>query len=89
MSLRSRKTIGKLVLVILLGALVGTLLGELLGLVLPDGVVKQFFTEAWMLSLGPGELNAILFSITFGFKLKINIVGVLGIGIAVYILRWY
>jgi len=89
MSLRSKKTIGKLILVILLGALLGTLLGELIGMALPDGVVKQFFIKAWTLALGPGELNAVLFSITFGFKLKINVVGVLGIGIAIYILRWY
>ena len=85
----SRIRLGKLVLVILLGAMLGTLLGDLIGLVLPDGVVRQFFITSWTLEVGPATLNAVLFSLTLGFTYKINLIGFIGIGIAIYILRWY
>ena len=87
--MRSRKTFGKVLLVILLGALFGTLLGELLGLVLPDGVVKEFFIRSWAPEFGPATLNLVIFSLTFGLSLKVNISGVIGIFIAIYVLRWY
>lgn len=87
--MRSKKSIGKVVLIILLGALFGSLLGELIGLVLPQGVVKEFFLRTWHLKIGPAELNAVLFSITFGFALKVNIIGAIGVAVAVYLLRWY
>ena len=76
-------------LIIILGAMIGTLLGELIELVLPVGVVKDFFIAEWILELEPKSLNLELFSITFGFTYKVNLIGFIGIGIAIYILRWY
>ncbi|RKY87717.1 hypothetical protein DRQ11_05570, partial [candidate division KSB1 bacterium] len=29
------------------------------------------------------------FTITFGFSIKLNVIGIVGIAIAAYILRWY
>jgi hypothetical protein len=75
-------------LVLLLGALSGTLLGELIGLVMPAGVVKDFFLKSGELGFGPATLNAVLFSVTLGLTLKINVVGLIGIGFAIYLLRW-
>ena len=74
---------------ILLGAMAGTLLGEVLLFTLPDGVVKDFFVMAWEPSFGPGTINLLIFSVTFGFTLKVNLVGAIGVGIAIYVLRWY
>lgn len=87
--MQRKKQFGKIILVILIGAMAGTLLGELILMVLPDGVVKDFFVASWTLAVGPATLNAMLFSITFGFTCKINLIGFIGIGIAIYILRWY
>lgn len=87
--MRSRRPFGKIVLIILLGAMAGTLLGDVVALALPDGVVKQFFIASWPLKVGPLTLDAVLFTLTFGFSLKINLIGLIGIGIAIYILRWY
>jgi len=86
--LPSRRTLGFIVLILILGAAVGTLLGELIGLVLPEGVVREFFVRSWTLEIGPGTLNASLFSITLGLTFKLNAVGIIGIGFAVYLLRW-
>jgi len=79
-----------LVLIILFfGALIGTALGEVLGLILPEGVVKQFFLRSAEGGVGPLTLNAVLFRITFGFHFKLNVIGIVGIALAAYILRWY
>lgn len=85
----SRKRFGKIVLIIFLGAMIGTLAGELIEAVLPPGVVQDFFIAEWVLTLEPKSLNLELFSITFGFTYKVNLIGFIGIGIAIYILRWY
>ncbi|MFQ5640091.1 MAG: DUF4321 domain-containing protein [bacterium] len=85
----SRKSIGQIVLIVVLGAMIGTLLGELLTLALPSGVVKEFFLKSALFGFGPTTLNVKLFTITFGFTIKFNIVGIFGIGIALYLLRWY
>ncbi len=85
----ARKPIGKIILMIVLGAMIGSLVGLLIGLVIPAGVVKDFFLKSANLELGPSTLNLGFFAITFGFKIILNIAGLIGIAIAVYILRWY
>ncbi|MFQ5602556.1 MAG: DUF4321 domain-containing protein [bacterium] len=84
-----KKSLGFIVLVIVLGAMIGTLIGKLLGLVLPDGVVKEFFLNEAFFEIGPAVLNAGLFAITIGFKIVLNIVGLIGIAVAIYLFRWY
>jgi hypothetical protein len=77
-------------LVLLSGAITGTLLGHLIGLILPDGsVVKEFFLKTGDLALGPGTLNAGIFAFTLGIELHINVIGIVGVIVAVYLLRWY
>lgn len=78
-----------MIFLLFMGAMVGSALGEVIGLILPDGVVKQFFLNAVHGGLGPGTLNAILFTITLGFTFKLNLIGILGIVLVAYILRWY
>ncbi|MDZ7344697.1 MAG: hypothetical protein ONA90_09335, partial [candidate division KSB1 bacterium] len=73
--MRSKRSLGFVTVVLLLGALAGTLIGELIGLVLPAGVVKEFFLANGALGFGPATLNAVLFSITLGLTLKINVAG--------------
>lgn len=83
-----RKSAGFIIFVIILGALIGSALGEVIALVMPVGVVKDFFLKSIIASIGPGTLDLILFKFTLGFALKLNISGVIGILIAAYILRW-
>ena len=86
--MRSKQSLGFIVVVLLMGAVMGTLLGELIAFLLPDGVVKDFFLKSGEIGFGPGTLNAVLFTITLGLTLKLNVVGLIGIGVAVYLLRW-
>ena len=83
-----RKSVGFIIFVIVMGALIGSALGEILAFVMPVGVVKDFFLKSITASIGPGTLDLILFKITLGFALKLNITGVIGILISAYILRW-
>ncbi len=85
----TKRSIGHIILVIVLGAMIGTLLGELIAMLLPAGVVKEFFLRSASFAVGPGTLDVRLFSITLGFTVKLNIVGLFGVGIAIYLLRWY
>ena len=88
-----RRGLGKLVLVILVGAVVGSAVGEVIGLALghfmPDSMVEKFFLEAFTYTFPPATLPLVVFSVTFGFALKVNILSVVGIGVAVYYFRWY
>lgn len=81
--------LGRIVLVIILGAMIGTLFGKLIALVLPDGVVRDFFLKEASFNIGPTPIDVGLIAITLGFKITLNIVGLLGVSLAIYLLRWY
>lgn len=83
-----KKSLGFILIVIFIGALIGSAIGELIAYVMPDGVVKQFFIKSASASLGPGTLNIIILTFTLGFSIKVNVMGVLGILITAYALRW-
>ncbi len=83
-----KKSLWWVLLVVVLGALVGSALGEVLALILPAGVVRDFFLRAVEFSLGPAEVNFVVMRFTLGFALKLNIIGVLGILLVGYVLRW-
>lgn len=83
-----KKNLAWIFVIVVLGALVGSALGEVLAYVLPQGVVKDFFLRAATVSFGPATLNLIVFTFTFGISLKINVIGVIGIGLVGYFLKW-
>ncbi len=85
----ARKPFGYVVLILLLGAMLGTLFGELIGLILPAGVVKEFFLRSGGFTLEPVTLNAVVFTLTVGLSLKLNVAGLIGLVLAIYLLRWY
>ena len=76
------------IVVLFVGALIGSAMGEVVAFLIPPGVVKQFFLKAATASIGPGTINIIILSLTFGFSIKVNIMGIIGILIAAYALRW-
>lgn len=87
--LSRNKSLGFIILILVVGALVGSALGEVIGLVLPDGVVKQAFIRSVQGTAGPATIDLLFFSITFGCAIKLNVIGVVGIIIAAYLVRWY
>lgn len=87
--MRQKFSVGWFVFAVILGALIGSALGEAIGVVLPGGVVKEFFLRSASFGFGPATLNLALFTLTFGFTFKLNVIGVIGIFLATYIFRWY
>lgn len=87
--LRSKITLGKLIFTFFIGAIVGTLTGKLIALVLPDGVVKDFFLLSVDPGFSPTTLDIGICTLTFGMTFHINIIGLIGMIVAIYILRWY
>lgn len=85
----ARKPIGRVILILVLGLMIGSLFGQLIGLVLPEGVVKEFFLRHATFEVGPAPISIGFLAFTFGFKIILNIVGFIGIIVAIYLLRWY
>ena len=83
-----KKSVVFIIFIIIIGALIGTAIGEVIGILVPQGVVQDFFLKSASASIGPGTLDIILLTITLGFSFKLNVMGVIGILIAAYALRW-
>lgn len=89
--MRNKRPAGKTILtaigVLLLGAMIGSLVGEILKLGLPEGVVKEVLLRSIELALGPFAIDLLMFSMTIGLTLKINLVSLAGLGTAYYLLK--
>ncbi|MCF7807776.1 MAG: DUF4321 domain-containing protein [Candidatus Marinimicrobia bacterium] len=88
-----RRNVKIIALMIFTGAIIGSLLGDLAAAILPESVVRDFFVLAFDSSnyglAKPFVLDLHLFSITFGFTIRVNFMGVVGMGVAYYLLRYY
>lgn len=76
-----RKGVGSLIVTLFVGILIGTAVGQLLGLFLPSDhiVVKALVSPLMKYVAGPWDFNLIIFILTFGFTLNINLFSVIGI----------
>ncbi|NIV71403.1 MAG: DUF4321 domain-containing protein [Calditrichae bacterium] len=83
-----KKSLAYYLFILILGALVGSVLGDALGVLLPQGVVREFFLKSAQFSFGPAPIDLRIVGLTFGFSISINVVGVLGILLIAYVLRW-
>lgn len=88
-----RRDVKIIALMIFTGAIIGSLLGDLAAAILPESVVRDFFVLAFDSSnyglAEPFVLDLHIFSITFGFTIRVNFMGVVGMGVAYYLLRYY
>ncbi len=83
-----KKNIWTILLIIFLGALIGSALGELIAYLIPAGVVKEFFLKSAVAQFGPATLNLVILTFTLGFSFKLNVIGIIGIIVAAYLLKW-
>jgi len=75
--------------ILLIGLMIGSLFGEIIKYALPDGVVKDVFLRSIDIMLGPSVVDLVLFSLTIGFTLKLNLIGIIGLLVAYYLLRFW
>jgi hypothetical protein len=84
----AQRGVGLIVLVIVAGLVVGSLLGELLGPLLSHGWVQEVLTRGPTIGLTtPATLDLRFLSLTLGFALKVNLVGLVGVVLAALALR--
>jgi len=84
-----KRSLGLIFIVLIFGAVIGTILGGLLALLLPEGVVKQFFLQSVSFGISPVTLDFVVGAVTFGLRVKFNISSVLGLAVAYYFLRYF
>jgi len=84
------KSLKTMILILFLGLIIGSVFGEVVGLFLEEGsIAHQLFVRS--ISFGP-DLNRwhlVVIDLTFGFKLHVNLMSVIGVFIASQLLRWY
>jgi len=86
---RARRSLALVALLLFLGIVVGTVLGEAIGLVLPEGkVLRDVFVNTIEYHAGPVHLDLVVFSFTFGFSLRANLMSVIGIFAVLVFLRY-
>ncbi len=93
----NKRSVTLVTLVLLVGALLGTLLGNILGILLPEGVVRDFFLEGFSFDLagivgnqdGVITLNLVVLQLKFGLNLYFNFISLIGLATAYYFLRYF
>lgn len=88
-----RKSLGILIVAIVIGILAGNVVGQVLaviftGLGLESNVVEKVLIESYVYKLNPIEVNLIVMTLTFGFSIGFNVLSFLGIGIAWYYIKY-
>jgi hypothetical protein len=77
-------------LTLFLGIIVGTVVGEVIGLLLPEGMtIRDVFVNSTSLHLGPMHVDLVVFSLTLGLSLKVNLMSVVGIFVVWLLFRWF
>ncbi|MBN1504657.1 MAG: DUF4321 domain-containing protein [Candidatus Eisenbacteria bacterium] len=85
----SGRKLGYLTLILLLGLILGSAIGEVLGHFLPESPVKKAFITGFTYVFPPATLNLIVFSVTFGFTIKANVVSFLFVFLLAHLLKWF
>ena len=85
-----QKSLGTVILTLILGVLIGAIISEVIGLFLSEGsVAEQLFVR--YISFGPEvtHWNLVIIDLTFGFEIHFNLMSVIGVFVASQMLRWY
>ena len=92
MSIKDTRSIVIIFCILLFGCIIGSAITELFIYILPNGVVRDFFTQTWT-TIGWGEKNGwIDFSIIkfrFDIYIKISVLSLIGMMISWYFLRYF
>ena len=83
-----------IVLSLFVGGVFGGVFGNIFSLVLPEGVVKDFFLASKPLGWGindggSGWIDLLVIRIRTGFVIDVSVVSILGMGVSWYFLRYF
>jgi hypothetical protein len=84
----AHRGLGLLLIAVVAGLVVGSLLGELLGQLIGPAWLRDVLTRGPSVGLTPpATVDLRLLSVTFGVVFKVNVVGVVGILVALLAVR--
>jgi hypothetical protein len=82
------KSLAQTIFVVFLGAILGGYLGALMGVLVPTGILHKIFVIGIPLGLSqPLVINLKVLVLTFGFRLFINLMSIVGMLIAYTTMR--
>ena len=85
-----RRPLAVVALIMFLGIVVGSVIGQAIGLLLPEGkVIRDVFVNSTDFHVGPLHVDLVVFSFTFGFSLRVNLMSAVGVFLVALVLRWY
>lgn len=85
-----RRRLAVVALILFLGIITGTVIGDVIGVLIPHGkVIRDVFVNSTDFHVGPLHLDLVVFSLTLGFSLRVNLMSVIGVFIVSLMLRWY
>ncbi len=71
------------------GGLAGLFLGDLLSDLITEGVLHDVFAKSIDFGIDPpGTLDLKFFTLTFGLRLHLNLLGLVGIGVGIYLRKY-
>jgi len=92
MKSNQKRSLGFIFLILFFGVIIGSIFSQLVAIVIPEGVVKDFFLNSNSIGWGISPNNWIdLFVIRFktGFFIDISVISIIGLGVAWYFLRYF
>ena len=82
-----KRNAGFLAVVLIVGAVLGSLLGEILGQIIPSGPIHTIFSRGVSAGVSPFTVHLLVFDLTLGLTIKLNLCTVLGVIAAFLFLR--
>ena len=89
MSTNNKRTLSFVFLSLFIGSILATALSDLIGLILPKGVVQDFFLMSKPIGWEPFTINLQVIQFTTGFVMEISVLSVIAMALAWYFLRYF
>jgi len=83
-----RKSIGVLLIFILIGGMLGGIFGEILSVMAPNGTIQNIFASTFSPGINPPlTIDLVLLKLAFGLSIKVSLLSVLGMFLGAYLYK--
>ena len=92
MNINQKRTTAFIFLILFIGIIAGSILSQIIGILLPEGVVKDFFLTSRSIGWGIQPDNWVdlyVIRFKFGIFFDISVVSLIGLAISWYFLRYF
>ncbi|MEX5216671.1 MAG: DUF4321 domain-containing protein [Nitrospiraceae bacterium] len=83
-----RKSVGVLLIFILIGGMLGGIFGEILHVMAPNGAIQNVFSSYFAPGINPPlTIDLVIIKLTLGFSIKVNLLSILGMFLGAYLYK--